>query len=161
MLPRVKIYFENGVLGQVAEMADGCLGLLALGAVAVADTFALGEAYKLKGVASLEALGVTAENNPLLYKNVKEFYDEAGNGQEMWLMGFAATSTFASILDRDNASGAKALLLAANGNPTYLRKHAQNRTTEGRKWPVAVLRIFNCVMVRCAKVRKNAESDNL
>lgn len=115
MLPRVKIYFENGVLGQVAEMADGCLGLLALGAVAVADTFALGKAYKLKGVASLEALGVTAENNPLLYKNVKEFYDEAGNGQEVWLMGFAATSTFTSILDRDNASGAKALLLAANG----------------------------------------------
>lgn len=115
MLPRVKIHFENGVLGQVAEMADGCLGLLALGAVAVADTFALGKAYKLKGVASLEALGVTAENNPLLYKNVKEFYNEAGNGQEVWLMGFDATSTFASILDRDNASGAKALLLAANG----------------------------------------------
>ena len=115
MLPRVKIHFENGVLGQVAEMADGCLGLLALGAVAVADTFALGKAYKLKGVASLEALGVNAENNPLLYKNVKEFYNEAGNGQEVWLMGFDATSTFASILDRDNASGAKALLLAANG----------------------------------------------
>ena len=111
MLPRVKIHFENGVLGQVAEMADGCLGLLALGAVAVADTFALGKAYKLKGVVSLEALGVTAENNPLLYKNVKEFYDEAGNGQEVWLMGFDATSTFASIFDRDNASGAK----AANG----------------------------------------------
>lgn len=115
MLPRVKIFFENGALGQVAEMADGCLGLLAIGATAVADKFALGTAYKLKGVASLEALGVTAENNPLLYKNVKEFYDEAGNGCEVWIMGFANTETFANVLDRDNASGAKALILASGG----------------------------------------------
>lgn len=115
MLPRVKIYFENGVLGQVAEMADGCLGILAIGAKAVGDTFVLGTAYKLKGVASLEELGVTSENNPLLYRNVKDFYDEAGNGQEVWLMGFAETESFSSILDRDNAAGAKALILATNG----------------------------------------------
>lgn len=115
MLPRVKIHFDNGALGQVAEMADGCLGLLSLGAKAVASTFSLGKAYKLKGLASLEGLGVTAENNPLLYKNVKEFYDEASNGCEVWLMGFADTATFTTILDPTSAAGAKSLLLASGG----------------------------------------------
>ena len=115
MLPRVKIHFDNGALGQVAEMADGCLGLIAVGAKAVSSTFSLGKAYKLKSLASLETLGVTAENNPLLYKNVKEFYEEAGNGCEVWLMGFADTATLTNVLDPANAAGAKALILASGG----------------------------------------------
>lgn len=115
MLPRVKIHFETGALGQVAEMADGCLGLLALGAKVVSSKFSLGTAYKLKSLASLEALGVTAENNPLLHKNVKEFYEEAGNGCEVWLMGFADTATLTNVLDPANAAGANALILASGG----------------------------------------------
>lgn len=117
MLPRVKIIFANGVLGQVEAMADGCLGFLALGAKEVEgdDSFKLGKAYTIKKLAGLEALGVTAENNPNLYRNVKDFYAETGDGAELWLMGFAEASTFASVLDKDTAAGARALLRAANG----------------------------------------------
>lgn len=117
MLPRVKIAFTNGALGQVETMADGCLGFLALGASEVAgvDKFKLGKAYTVKKLAALEALGVTAENNPNLYRNVKDFYAEAGDGAELWIMGFADTATFASVLDKDNAAGAKSLLQASNG----------------------------------------------
>lgn len=117
MLPRVKITFANGALGQVEAMADGCLGFLALGAKEVAgdSNFKLGKTYTLKKLSALEALGVTAENNPNLYRNVKDFYAEAGDGVELWLMGFAESSTFASILDKDNAAGAKSLLQASNG----------------------------------------------
>ena len=114
MLPRVKIIYSNGALGQVAEMDDGCLGFLALGATAT-DKFTLGTAYMVRNLAALEELGVTAENNANLYRNVKEFYAEAGDGVELWIMGFAPTATFVSILDKDNAAGAKALILAANG----------------------------------------------
>ena len=47
MLPRVRINYANGTLGQVAAMADGCLGMMALGAKEVTgdDKFKLGKAY--------------------------------------------------------------------------------------------------------------------
>lgn len=32
MLPGIRIIYANGALGQVAAMADGCLGIVALGA---------------------------------------------------------------------------------------------------------------------------------
>lgn len=117
MLPRVKITYANGVLGQVEAMADGCLGFIALGAVEVEgnNCFKLGQAYTVRKLSGLEALGVTAENNPNLYRNVKDFYAESGDGVELWIMGFAGASTFATTLDKDTAAGAKALLLASNG----------------------------------------------
>lgn len=98
-------------------MADGCLGLLALGAKEVEgdNSFKLGKAYTIKKLSGLEALSVTAENNPNLYRNVKDFYAEAGDGVELWLMGFAEASSFESVLDKDAAAGAKALLQASNG----------------------------------------------
>jgi len=115
MLPRVKILYANGALGQVAEMADGCLGFVALGAAEVSGKFRLGVAYQVRRLAGLEELGVTAANNPLLHRNVKEFYAECGDGTELWLMGFAAASNFATVLDKDTAAGARSLLLAAGG----------------------------------------------
>ena len=118
MLPRVKITYSNGALGQVAEMDDGCLGFIAIGAAEVAgeENFKLGKAYSLKKLADLESLGVTSENNPNLYRNVKDFYAEGGDGRELWLMGLAETAAFATVLDKDNAGGAKSLLLSAIGN---------------------------------------------
>lgn len=117
MLPRVKINFANGALGQVEPEADGCLGFVALGAQEVpADGgFKLHKAYTLRKAADLEALGLTGENNPNLCRNVSDFYAEAGDGAELWLMGFAAAKTFAEVLDKDAAAGAKALLQASNG----------------------------------------------
>lgn len=58
MLPRVRINYANGTLGQVAAMADGCLGMMALGAKEVTgdDKFKLGKAYTLRKLADLEAL---------------------------------------------------------------------------------------------------------
>lgn len=117
MLPRVKITFANGALGQVEAMADGCLGFLALGAQEVEGdgSFKLGKAYTVKKLAGLEELGVTPGNNPNFHRNVKDFFAEAGDGAELWLMGFADTESFASVLDKDNAAGAAALLRASNG----------------------------------------------
>lgn len=117
MLPRVKIIFANGALGQVEAMADGCLGFLALGAKEVAgdEGFKLGKAYTIKKLSVLEGMGVTVENNPNLYRNVKDFYAEAGDGVELWIMGFSEASSFATVLDKDTAAGAKALLRASNG----------------------------------------------
>ena len=67
MLPRVRINYANGTLGQVAAMADGCLGMMALGAKEVTgdDKFKLGKAYTLRKLADLEALGELARRRDI------------------------------------------------------------------------------------------------
>ncbi len=114
MLPRVKIYFQNGALGRVTTPADGVLGLLCTG-IAVADSFALATPYVLYSLDSLAALGVTSANNAGLYKIVSEFYAEAGNGAELWLMCFPDTVKMSDMVDVAVTDKAKALINAANG----------------------------------------------
>lgn len=113
MLPRVKINFANGALNQVTASPDGVLGLILTG-VAVAASFELSKAYVLRSLANLDELGITEVNNPHIYKTVKEFYAEAGEGTEVWLMAFPNTLSVSDITDvtKDNA---KKLINAANG----------------------------------------------
>ncbi len=112
--PRIKFYFENGALGLVSPNADGVLGLLCTGAT-VGSTFVLGTPYVLRGMDSLQALGVTAINNESLYKLLSDFYGEAGNGTELWLMAFADTVKLSEMVDPNSNVRAKALINAANG----------------------------------------------
>lgn len=116
MLPRIKIDFTNGAIGSVAPNADGVIGLAITG-VAVADKFALATAYILFKLDDLKPLGITDEatdNNSFIYKTVKEFYDEAGDGAELWLMAFPDTTLPSAMVDKTK-DNAKTLLLTANG----------------------------------------------
>ncbi len=114
MLPRVKIYFENGALGKVAISADGVLGIMCTG-VAVASTFALATPYTLYGLTGLTTLGITSTNNPSLYKTITDFYKIAGEGTEVWLMAFPDTVKLSDMVDIADATKGKALINAANG----------------------------------------------
>ncbi|MCD8072513.1 MAG: DUF2586 domain-containing protein, partial [Alistipes sp.] len=58
-------------------------------------------------------------NNQNLYRNTKDFFAEAGDGSELWIMGFG-DKTFAEVLDKDKADGAKSLILASNGKMRVL-----------------------------------------
>jgi len=120
MLPRVKIYFENGSLGSVAPSADGVVGLVST-AAAVGTSFELKKPYVLRRLDDLIALGVdTAKDgdpptsNEFLYRHVKEFYDEAGDGAELWIMGFPNTLKPSDLVDKTQET-AKLLIQAANG----------------------------------------------
>lgn len=113
MLPRIKIYFQNGALNQVVPSADGTLGIVCTG-VSVAATFLLATAYTLRSMDQLEALGVTDVNNASLYKIVKDFYDQAGEGTELWIMGLADTVKLSDMLDKTQ-DYAKKLVNAAGG----------------------------------------------
>jgi hypothetical protein len=116
MLPRVKIDFANGALGAVSPSPDGVMGLVCT-AVAVLATFALLTPYKLTSIEDLTTLGVTEANNPRLYKDVSEFYLEAGTGSkaELWIFGVADTVTLTNMTDSTVTTYARALLQAANG----------------------------------------------
>lgn len=97
-LPRVKIQFLNGQLGTVGESPDGLMALVC-GASAVGDTFSLNKVYPVSSMDDFLALGVTVENNAVLYKHVSEFYDEAGSGVKLILYPVSPTVTMAGLCD--------------------------------------------------------------
>ena len=113
MLPRVKIYFENGLLGSTSPSSDGVTGLIATG-VTVSTTFVLGTSHLITSIAGLVPLGITSANNPTIYKAVTEFYTEAAEGTKLWIYGVADTVTLTQMLDVEGVHG-KALINAANG----------------------------------------------
>lgn len=123
MLPGINIEFQNGQLGQVVDLPDGVSGLLA-SAVAVGTTFLLNTPYQIKSMVDVAALGIIPDvNNYKLYKTLKEFYAEAGEGTELWLMGFAKTTKVSDWFTLDVVTGkapAEKLLDAANGKLKFL-----------------------------------------
>lgn len=113
MLPRIKINYENGALGSVTMSPDGCLGIVANGE-AVEGRFELGKAYVLHSWQELAGLGITETVNPGIEKVVREFYDEAGEGTEVWLMAFPAEVKMSQLVDV-NSEYARKLIIEANG----------------------------------------------
>jgi hypothetical protein len=123
MLPGIDIQFQNGQLGQVIDLPDGVSGLLA-SAAAVSTTFLLNTPYQIKSMIDVAALGIINDvNNYKLYKTLKEFYAESGEGTELWLMGFAKTTKVSDWFALDVVTGkapAEKLLDAANGKLKFL-----------------------------------------
>lgn len=123
MLPGLTINFSNGNIGTVVPTEDGVFGLLA-SAVAVGETFALEKDYVLKGMADVAALGIIPDiNNYHLYHKLVRFYEEAGEGTELWLYAFSKATKTSEWFTPDLVTGicpAQALLDAAKGRITGL-----------------------------------------
>ena len=113
MLPRIKIQFLNGQLGTVGESPDGLFALVC-GAAAVTKKLEPGKAYTLHTFDELDALGVTAENNPRLYKHVQDFYTEAEEGTKLVIFPVDKAKTFTELCDKDTGI-IKELITAENG----------------------------------------------
>ena len=115
-LPRVKIQFLNGQLGTVGESPDGLMALIC-GASAVTGKLELNKVYPVTSMDDLLALGVTEANNATLYKQVKEFYDEAESGTKLILYPVSANTKATLLCDYTNmAEGfARDLITRQNG----------------------------------------------
>ncbi len=116
MLPRVKITFENGLIGATDPIDDGVAGMICNGS-AVTGKLALLTAYLITSLDGLAALGVAndeSDANKHIYKAVQEFYAEAPEGSKLWLYVVADTNTMAQMLDKDGTIG-KAFINATNG----------------------------------------------
>lgn len=116
MLPRVKITFENGLIGATDPIDDGVAGMICNGS-AVTGKLALLTAYLITSLEDLAALGITngeSDANKHIYKAVQEFYAEAPEGSKLWLYVVADTNTMAQMLDKDGTIG-KAFINATNG----------------------------------------------
>lgn len=117
-LPGVSISIENGNLGRTPTTADGVAGLILVGVgkpnlplYTPKQIFALKEA---------EVLGITQANDAAdkvdTWQQIKEFYDEAGSGAELWIMIVSTTKTMTETLDPATSNnGARKLLDAAEG----------------------------------------------
>ena len=118
MLLYVKIEFANGALGATEPMEDGVAGLVATG-VAVASKFVLNTPYLVNRLGDLANLGITSDAsdaNAVIYKAVKEFYDEAPEGTKLWILGAPDTEGQDDLVDKTKAGNAKKLIEAANGS---------------------------------------------
>lgn len=102
-LPDVNITLGNGRLGRSQATADGVAGIILTGA-AVAGKLELNKHYVLSGTADLAVLGITTVNNPLLDKEVKAFYKEAGDGAELHLLIVSEATTLTSMCAAEAAS---------------------------------------------------------
>lgn len=113
-LPTVNILRLNGALGGLLNSEDGVMGAILTGASEGAVVS--GTPFLVNSFASFTALGVTVGGaNAWAYRQVKEFYDEAGDGVELYLLIVPGTMTVAQMCDVTNANGAVKLLDFAAG----------------------------------------------
>lgn len=110
-LPKVNISFGNGNLMQDIAAADGIAGLCGT----VATVGLRGVVNQIFNLQDAESKGYTQAAEPTLYRHLKEFYDEVGGNQELYVLGVADTVTLAQMVTDTNATGAKLLVSGSEG----------------------------------------------
>ena len=115
-LPNVNITLDNGSIGGTPASNDGISGMILTGAtVAGANKVTIGNPYVLFSLQDAINLGIgETGSNVYPYTHIKEFYDTAGNGSELWIMLVGATTTMEDMLDKSKTF-APALLDKAQG----------------------------------------------
>ena len=101
-------------MGRSAATDDGVAALLLTGA-AVSGKLELNKHYQLSGTADLVALGATADNNSLVYKEVTAFYEQTGDGAELHLLVVAEATTLTQMCDSAADSPLRKLIDASGG----------------------------------------------
>lgn len=122
-LPKVVISISNNNLGRVNPTSDGVAGLLLTGVAIAAGAgvagLALGVPRQLFGLKDAEALGIrsdaTALANQAAWRQIRDFYSQAGEGSELWIQLCAATDNQAKRLDVNELAQARNLLEVAGG----------------------------------------------
>ena len=132
-LPGVQIKLENGNLGGIVSRNDG-ISALALTGVAVqgASKVLVEIPYQVFSLKEAEELGISRTGlNSYAYKHVKEFYDVAGEGSELWVMLFLQEKTMSYMVDIAEENSVKKMIEKANGKINLLgvsRKHEEGET---------------------------------
>ena len=109
----VTVNLANGQLGGTLQTNDGVCGLVMTGATE--GDYTVGDCILVTGLDSLAAAGITAAGNAFAYRQIKEFYDQAGAGAQLYLLLVANTMAVDAMCDHTNANGAKKLLQFAGG----------------------------------------------
>lgn len=105
-LPSVNITFENGNIGGSLATPDGVFGMILPMAWIQPSSVVIGSLSDAVG------LGIDQVNHPRAYRALKEFYDEAGTGTKLWIIGSTAGSGSNYML---TGSAAAKLMSDSNG----------------------------------------------
>lgn len=116
-LPQIEITIGNGALGLVIPTNDALSGMILQG-VAPTD-LVLGTPKLLTSLADAVAAGIDedydTDNSLTAYKAIKEFYEEAGTGAQLWVMVISQAIDMETAFDKAETDYAVKLLNAAGG----------------------------------------------
>ena len=153
-LPNVNITLGNGNIGAVTLSDDGIAGLILTG-TAVSSTLELNKVYVIASTSDLKKLGLTAENNPLAYKEVLGFYESSGDGAELHLLVVDAAKTLTEICSMEDGSPLKTLIDSAAGR---IRLVGINRNPEDAYEPTVTSGIDQDVVTAVTAAQQVVES---
>ncbi|MBX2904991.1 MAG: hypothetical protein KF744_03075 [Taibaiella sp.] len=109
----VNITLANGQLGLTLQTNDGITGLVVTGTSE--GGYTTGNPILITSLAGAEAEGITTTGNPFAWRQVREYYDQAGTGAQLYLMLVPPTMTVVQMADYTNVNGVKKLLDYAGG----------------------------------------------
>lgn len=119
MLPNVHIQISNGGLEQTAQEATGVCAMVVTGD-SVNGKIQLEEPEQLFSLAQAIERGITPTGiNAYAYTHVNNFYDEASEGAELWIMVVDQSVKMSEMADK-NLEYAKKLVAAAKGRIRFL-----------------------------------------
>jgi Protein of unknown function (DUF2586) len=110
----VNITLANGQLGGTLQTSDGITGIVLTGTTETGG-YTTGTPILVTSMTDVVNAGITSTGNPFATKQLQEFYDQAGNGAQLYVMLVPATMTIAQMADNTNVNGARKLLDYAGG----------------------------------------------
>lgn len=113
----VSIQLAQGQLGAPKSVRDNVFGLVCTGGI---DGYVLDEPLVVYGFADALAKGVSEDGSPFLWRHLKEFYLEAGDGVELYILPCTNTVDITEMCDIEGSVSANRLLEHANGKISVL-----------------------------------------
>ena len=110
----VNLTLANGRLGSTLQTDDGVAGMVLTG-TAVEGTYEIETPILITSLEGLVQYGISASNNSFAYRQVSDFYTEAGDGASLYLMLMRPAVSIADIAEQHNTDGARKLLAFAQG----------------------------------------------
>lgn len=155
----VTVIIGNGNLGRASEVLDGVAALIGTG-VSVAGGFALGDVLALRSLADAEGFGITElyddENSSLLWHHIRAFYENGGEGSELYVLPVANTVTLTQMADK-TGTHAPALLASLAGRVRLL---GITRVPPAEYAPVSVNQFDPDVFTAAVKLQELAVSES-
>jgi hypothetical protein len=144
----VNITLANGQLGGTLQTNDGICGMVLTGETE--SGYTAGTTLLITGMSDLLNQGITIANNPFAVRHCQEFYDQAGEGAQLYLMLVADTVTIAAIADNTNANGAKKLLDFAQGAIKVLGIMTDDKAIDAGGGTVTITNSLNAAVYTAA-----------
>lgn len=110
----VNITLANGRLGSTLQTNDGVVGMILSGRP-ITGMYDAETPILIKSLDGLDTYGINESNNAFAYRQVRDFYDEAGTGATLYLMLSKQNTPIDQIATHTNSQGAKKLLNYAKG----------------------------------------------